>query len=186
MIRHAVAVLALILSGAVGAQTQVPNDFVAGTPARAAEVNENFDELETAVDSNMAGVSANAMDIANSENDIQALNASVANLASGGTGLSVLFYNPNPNSFTCEFVHIPSDRRAFWNSNPTALRINFNSLAGFNSYWTLTNIATLEDSKVALLDLMIRIGNLPLVVEDFRDQASGEFDCSNEKLLSLL
>jgi len=41
----------LIASAAVG-QTQVPNTFQTGQPARAAEVNENFDTLEAAVDQN--------------------------------------------------------------------------------------------------------------------------------------
>jgi hypothetical protein len=32
------------------AETKVPNDFTSGTPAKAAEVNENFDKVETAID----------------------------------------------------------------------------------------------------------------------------------------
>jgi len=46
----------VILSGNVLAQTQVPNDFQAGQPARAAEVNENFDTLESAIDQNAADI----------------------------------------------------------------------------------------------------------------------------------
>ena len=48
--------LLLLVAGAANAQTQVPNDFTAGTPARAAEVNANFDALETAVDQNAAAI----------------------------------------------------------------------------------------------------------------------------------
>ncbi len=58
--------------------------------------------------------------------------------------------------------------------------------SGGNYMFILTGIATLDDAKPLLVDLMIRIGNLPLVVDDFRDQTTNEFDCSNEKLLSLL
>lgn len=46
--------LAILLSLPLSAlaQTQVPNVFEDGTPASAAEVNENFDALEIAIDSN--------------------------------------------------------------------------------------------------------------------------------------
>ena len=49
MIRLLTAAL-LVASFHVGAQTQVPNVFEEGTPATAAEVNENFDTLESAID----------------------------------------------------------------------------------------------------------------------------------------
>ena len=48
--------LLLLVAGAANAQTQVPNTFQAGQPARAAEVNANFDALETAVDQNAAAI----------------------------------------------------------------------------------------------------------------------------------
>lgn len=51
---------ALVFPGDSSAQTQVPNDFQAGQPARAAEVNENFDTLETAIDQNAAGIDQNS------------------------------------------------------------------------------------------------------------------------------
>ena len=40
----------LVLPLSTLAQTQVPNVFEDGTPAKAAEVNANFDALETAID----------------------------------------------------------------------------------------------------------------------------------------
>ena len=49
MIRLLTAVLLFASFHAV-AQTQVPNVFEDGTPASAAEVNENFDTLEAAID----------------------------------------------------------------------------------------------------------------------------------------
>ena len=42
-------VVTLIISGVAFGQTQVPNTFQAGQPARAAEVNENFSTLESAI-----------------------------------------------------------------------------------------------------------------------------------------
>ena len=49
---HIVGTTALfIAAGAIG-QTEIPNTFQAGQPARAAEVNENFSTLESAVNKN--------------------------------------------------------------------------------------------------------------------------------------
>jgi hypothetical protein len=45
---------AFVTSPIALAQTQVPNEFQAGTPARASEVNANFDALEAAIDQNAA------------------------------------------------------------------------------------------------------------------------------------
>lgn len=50
--------VAFSLSATAMAQTQVPNNFQAGQPARAAEVNANFDTLETAIDQNAADILA--------------------------------------------------------------------------------------------------------------------------------
>ena len=50
------ALAVLMLPFVTNAQTQVPNDFTAGTPARAAEVNANFDALETAIDENASDI----------------------------------------------------------------------------------------------------------------------------------
>jgi len=47
-----IAIAALVASVSAIAQTQVPNVFEDGTPATAAEVNANFDTLESAIDSN--------------------------------------------------------------------------------------------------------------------------------------
>ena len=54
MIRLLTAAL-LVASFGVLAQAQVPNVFEDGTPATAAEVNANFEALETAIDDISAG-----------------------------------------------------------------------------------------------------------------------------------
>ena len=51
-----IGIVGFLFSGVAIGQTQVPNDFTAGEPARAAEVNANFDALETAVDQNAAAI----------------------------------------------------------------------------------------------------------------------------------
>ena len=59
--KYFVAGIAVLASGVALGQTQVPNQFQAGQPARAAEVNDNFSTLEAAINTNAS--------------DIQALNA---------------------------------------------------------------------------------------------------------------
>src|SRR5210317_1557474 len=54
--RHASVVVALVCTASAQAQTQVPHDFQSGQPARAAEVNANFDALETAIDQNAVAI----------------------------------------------------------------------------------------------------------------------------------
>ena len=49
------AIAALVASASAIAQTQVPNVFEDGKPAKAAEVNANFDALEAAIDAIPAG-----------------------------------------------------------------------------------------------------------------------------------
>jgi hypothetical protein len=66
-----ISAIVLLLSSSVFAQTQVPNTFQSGQPARASEVNENFSELETAVNQNASDVTSNAAVIAANTNAIQ-------------------------------------------------------------------------------------------------------------------
>ncbi len=54
-----ISAIVLLLSTSVFGQTQVPNTFQSGQPARAAEVNANFSELENAVNQNADDISTN-------------------------------------------------------------------------------------------------------------------------------
>ena len=45
-----------MLASSSYAQTQVPNTFSAGEPARASEMNENFSEVEKLVDTNIQDI----------------------------------------------------------------------------------------------------------------------------------
>jgi len=58
-----IGTIGFIASGLAFGQTQVPNTFQAGQPARAAEVNENFTAVEASVDDNAAGIALNSSDI---------------------------------------------------------------------------------------------------------------------------
>jgi hypothetical protein len=68
--------VALSASGLALAQTQIPNTFEAGQPARAAEVNENFSALKTGVDNNADALAINEVAI---QNNLMA----IAGLSSG-------------------------------------------------------------------------------------------------------
>ena len=58
--------LALLLIASVGMAQGLPNTFTAGTPALAAEVNENFTNLDTRTSTNTSDVATNASNIAQS------------------------------------------------------------------------------------------------------------------------
>ncbi len=61
--------LALLLIASVGMAQSVPNTFTAGTPARAAEVNANFSDLDTRVNSASAAAAQAITDITIMESD---------------------------------------------------------------------------------------------------------------------
>ena len=44
----------VLFSGRLGAETNVPNEFASGSPAKAEEVNENFAGLAAAIDEHWA------------------------------------------------------------------------------------------------------------------------------------
>ena len=51
-----VSIVLTFVAAAANAQTQVPHDFQAGQPARASEVNENFEALESAIEQNATAI----------------------------------------------------------------------------------------------------------------------------------
>lgn len=63
--RIVIAVLGIVSGSAALAQTQVPHKFSSGQPARASEVNENFDALSSHVDANSEAISAAEASLAN-------------------------------------------------------------------------------------------------------------------------
>ena len=75
--------VALTASALTFGQTEVPNTFQAGQPARAADVNANFDELEGAVDANAAGISTNTSAIGGNASAIATNTTEIANNSNG-------------------------------------------------------------------------------------------------------
>jgi hypothetical protein len=73
--RHLVAVLSALSSIAFAQEVSVPHEFQSGQPARAAEVNENFDALEGAINSNSSAIAENLTAIEQNANAIADLDA---------------------------------------------------------------------------------------------------------------
>lgn len=75
-------IVVLLLAGAVRAQTEVPHEFQAGQPALASEVNENFDALESVIDTNSSAKEARLdgllFQLANIEKALEDLGAEYA------------------------------------------------------------------------------------------------------------
>ena len=88
--RQIVGVIVLMISGNIYAQTQVPNTFQTGQPARAAEVNANFSTLESAANQNAADILANNSAM---QADVVALQAQVAALEATMAGLTPSILN---------------------------------------------------------------------------------------------
>jgi hypothetical protein len=86
-----ICAVALLFSSTLSAQTQVPNTFRQGEPARADEVNANFSALESAVNQNAGDIAANADDIAANAEGIAGNAADIAgnaaDIAAVGEGI---------------------------------------------------------------------------------------------------
>jgi len=89
-----VSILLFFIGATANAQTEVPNDFQAGTPARAAEVNENFNTLETAIDDNAANVAINTADItantANAAVNTSSIQTNAANISNNADAIDAV------------------------------------------------------------------------------------------------
>ena len=66
------AVFSLMVSQVLAGGVTIPNTFTAGTPAKAAEVNDNFNAVKTSVDDNDARINSNTSNISNHETRITA------------------------------------------------------------------------------------------------------------------
>ena len=92
MISHSFGVLALVTSGIAFGQTQVPNIFQAGQPARAAEVNDNFSTLESAANQNASDIASNT----------ELIQANTEEISANGQGIQILANNSSIGLFVKE------------------------------------------------------------------------------------
>ena len=85
---------------------------------------------------------------------------------------------------SCDFVYLPGDQlfsRIDFPDGTAAIRIDIASIT--------TQIESLPSPNAAMVrqvEYIIRMSGLNLTADDFRDATTGEFDCTNEKLFSLL
>jgi uncharacterized protein (TIGR02145 family) len=72
--------IGLLAGGAMlsAGSVMIPNSFTAGDTAKASEVNDNFNAVKTAVNGNVADISASANDIATNTHDIVTNKANIA------------------------------------------------------------------------------------------------------------
>lgn len=96
-----IAAMTSSVAFAVVGGAPVANQFSAGQPARAADVNENFQELANRIDTNNSDVVDNVADIATNATDIAAIDAdlpSVKQMSIPETLLTRKFVNATPAS----------------------------------------------------------------------------------------
>ena len=97
------AVFSLMVSQVLAGGVTIPNTFTAGTPAKAAEGNDNFNAVKTSVDDNDARINSNTSNISNHETRITANETNKQNRVIGtcGSGSSIRIIDSN-GSVTCQ------------------------------------------------------------------------------------
>ena len=91
---HRTLALLLLLGTQIAAADNltIPNTFTAGTPARAAEVNQNFTAVESSVDDNAVDVNDTAQALATVSSNVD---ANTTNIAAVTQAVSALASGPN-------------------------------------------------------------------------------------------
>lgn len=77
----------------------IPNQFQAGTPAVADEVNQNFSAAEVAIDDNAADITANTTAIADLQASIDALSLGVVNVKANGQSIGTFLSSDSQGLF---------------------------------------------------------------------------------------
>ncbi len=129
------ALLALLTTGiAQGAALAVPNNFTAGSPAVAAEVNANFDAVQTVVNDN-------ASRIATLESALAALQTTVSAQATTISSLE--------SQLTAQATTLSNQAATITSLESQISAINASNVMALDSYLTV-DIRTLERSLVTL------------------------------------
>ena len=137
----------LCLSGgqAMAGSAAIPNTFVGGTKASAAEVNENFDSVKSAVDDNDTRISGNTRDIAanaanitGNTNAINALPTSMPDVFVDGVLVGKLLLFPGYSSSGL-FIKLPTDYLAFFDGADGVLAGSPNALTSHEIYYISSN-----------------------------------------------
>ena len=102
--------------------------------------------------------------------------------SAGDTALPLVTVFQSFDASSCNFWYLPG-AVLFFTSSAGTQTVDMVA-AGVTS--TIAFSVSFDDRKRILLDLLIRVNGLNLTPDDFVDPANGDFDCSHEKLLSLL
>jgi hypothetical protein len=115
--------------------------------------------------------------------------------AMSATPLHVLFANPEPE--LCRFFYVPSLVPVFeapyqdpvtGEIVPGVWVIRFGAKSSMTALRNreVEIVNSMDAANTRLLEFMIKIGGLDLTPSDFRDVSTGEYECTNDKLFSLL
>jgi hypothetical protein len=77
----------------------IPNQFQAGTPAVADEVNQNFSAAEVAIDDNAADITANTTAIADLQASVATLSSGAVKVKANGQSIGTFLASDSPNLF---------------------------------------------------------------------------------------
>lgn len=108
----------------IAGSVTVPNTFTGGTTASAAEVNANFDAVKSAVDDNdvritgnAGDIAANAVNITDNTNAINALSSSMPNVYVDGVLVGKLADYPENNLFSTILITLPTGYLAWFDGS---------------------------------------------------------------------
>jgi hypothetical protein len=93
----------------------------------------------------------------------------------------IVFFQDGANPSNCNFVYLPTGgffAQAYGNPTGTAVTYPNGHLFAYRS--------TVEERDRLLLEIMVKVGALDLVPDDFIDTNTGSYECTNDKLMSLL
>jgi hypothetical protein len=129
---------------AVQAQTEVPHEFQPGTRALSAEVNENFDTLETATNENSTRITATEAGVAENAEAIQVNESNISNNATSISANSVSI-NENMtaienNSSAITMLAAASGVHIYSQGEPIGRFLSLsNGIGDFGDFWAISD-----------------------------------------------
>ena len=137
------------------ALAEVPNSFSAGTPARAAEINENFNHLDQSTLNNAAAIGAQAGTIADNVANISA-NGDVITTNTANITSNTNINNSQNTSISTNTSNISSNSSAI-SSNASAIQGNENNLAS-QAANIATNASAIETNGENISAMNVSVG----------------------------
>ena len=164
--RYFTCAAALLIASTAFGQTQVPNTFQAGQPARAAEVNANFTELEAAANQNAGDVATNAAAISGNASSVTDLQSDAVDYEMHINQLE------NDMDFVLDRVLTCGDYKVYGCTQSTS----FNGIVFLHNWFAggIHNIIYMRDESLADV-----ADGLFFAIPTAIDPNTGEFDFQN-------